>query len=622
MFTYSEEQQKAIQSSFEKDLVISASAGSGKTAVLVERLARYVTLHPENEGNTLALSFTVKSAKELRNRLQDRLGRKTAITATNLHAYSSRLLRRIIARYPDACMGYTSKFQILGNRDQEQLLKEVSQPLFIDPEDKHDQANLDLQSNAIRVILEHLEQPELGKLDMDSPFYSLCKKAYDIYTERKMFINAMDFSDLITLPASIIENSKEVAEFIQDDVRCVIVDEYQDINASQARLLKLLQGDGHATYCGDSDQAIFAFRGASPEHLITYAEKYDAELVLMNTNFRSTTWITSNAQSLIYQNTNRIERKMVAHDKNRDAEYVNLVDCLNSSEEAEIIATSILKDINNGTDPAEIAVLFRTNNQRNEIEDALNMVGIRTKEKDTKNLFESEAVKTVLGYLKMASNEFNSAPLKSVCSTPLKGLGPKFVEKVNEAVETLESNVHTVLSNQSEQGSLVLFAQLKNIQEQLSEGDLMSAIDYIYCECGVLNHYEKRSSKAVNDLNSLKSLIESEADQDDADTFLESLALDLIDDDKNNNNTVSLLTIHASKGLEFDTVYFAGFNKHHFPHPLSNDIEEERRLGFVAMTRARKTLNICVAKKKHERSVFNMSFCPRATDDFYCSYMY
>lgn len=622
MFAYSDEQIVAIESPFNKNLVVVASPGSGKTSVLIARLERYLSTHPKNEAKTLALSFTVKSAEEIRTRLEQKLGRKSDVVATNLHAYGSKLLRQLLTNFPNLSKHYTKRFQILGESEQKKLITQIAKSVLNKAIDSDDMgAQLE---NAVRLVTQHLDTGVLDTFNQKDAFVQICIKSHQLYVEKKRLRNLMDFSDLINLPANFIENSIEAAEFIQSTVKCIMIDEYQDIDKAQVRLLTLLGRHAHTTVVGDSDQTIFAYRGASPDFLNNYAEKNNATLILMKTNFRSTTYITDGAHYLIVKNQNRVDRRMRCFNRNTDVDFVDLIECKDDVEEAENIAFSVKEKIDNGVSANEIAVLFRTNRQAEVIHDALSHLGINTSVARAKSFLNTPIVRTITAYLKMASNEYNTTSLSDVCAVPAKGLGPSFIEKIIAATDTIEDNVHKVLSNRSEQGSLVLFSQLKHIQENLESHDLKGAIEYIADQCGVLAHYNKSNGKVdvnYSHISNLKEYIDEISAQGGIDQLLESLALGTFSSDVGKDK-VSLLTIHASKGLEFDVVYFAGFNKHYYPHPLSDDIEEERRLGYVAMTRARKKLHLCVAKNKRERSSFNRYISPVAVNDFDATFIF
>ena len=621
---YSEAQTEAIQASFKKNLAIIATAGSGKTEILSRRACRYVTEHPRNEDKMLVLSFTVKSAKEISKRIEKHLGRKTSATATNLHAYGAQLLRKLIAKFPEEAIEVKRNFQIISAREQKKLLTSVCREAYSDIAEE-DQEYLEDGSSvselciadSVEKLLNHLERPFDGLLDQNSTFIIKCREIADAYQAEKQSQNIADFSDLINLPIKLIERSKEVKKYISKTVRCVMVDEYQDINAAQHKFVTLLRNTGHATYVGDPNQNIFAFRGSCASHLKDFANDKKNTKASLLTNYRCNSLIVLQSRVILAkQDDDAYQIHSGRETEDRNKELVNVIESNSFEQEGEDIANGIAEAICSGLCPSEIAVLYRTNRQSYPIEQALAKKGIPYTVVGSSSFFDNQLIRTVLGYLKLAHNESNTCNLDAVCSTPPKGLGKKFVSSIKATIKKEGTSLMDVLGDRSEQGALILFSQIHNIKKELEENGIQAAVTYIIEKCGVKSHFlkdEGHSDQHLSNIDRLYNYLEKAEADNDLGALLESISLNASGAEQANGKpTVSLMTIHTSKGLEFDTVYLAGWAKRYLPHPSNKNVMEENRLAFVAQTRAKNNLFICLPGDPKQWSPLNAKLMPVA----------
>lgn len=619
------EQQKEGVFTTEGAVLILAGAGSGKTGVLTHRIAHLIDDLGVNSYNILAITFTNKAAKEMKERV-DRLVGMGADSAwiMTFHAACVRILRRYICR-----IGYDNNFTIYDTDDQKSVIKDILKRKNLDPKQYKDRTILSVISNA----KDNLISPD-DMYQSSGGNYNTMKTAeiYREYQEQLKKNNAVDFDDIIGLTVKLFNEDKEVLRYYQERFRYIMVDEYQDTNRAQFNLIRLLAG-GHGNLCvvGDDDQSIYKFRGADINNILDF-EKYfnDAKIIKLEQNYRSTQKILDVANEVIKNNAGRKDKRLWTSVKDGTKVIFNVYE--NGYEEARGIAEDIAhRHLHDRKDYSDFAILYRTNAQSRALEEKLIEKNIPYRIYGGINFYARREIKDILAYLKTIDNARDDLAVKRILNVPKRGIGAASVAKVDDYAYENDITFYVALRQAKEvpglqravskvEGFVTQIEILKSKSQYIGVGKLIEEIietvgysDYIDTESESDEQATERRQN-IDELISKAVQYEETVDEPSLSGFLEEVALVAdIDNLDENNDMVSLMTIHSAKGLEFPIVYLAGMEDGLFPSYMSistgdeSDIEEERRLCYVGITRAKETLIMSAARMRTVRGETQMN---------------
>ncbi|WP_035907193.1 MULTISPECIES: ATP-dependent helicase [unclassified Lebetimonas] len=576
------EEQKKAATHIDGALLILAGAGSGKTKTLTTRLAYLLSLGID-PANTLTLTFTNKAAAEMRERALNMVGENIAHPPllVTFHKFGLMFLRLYIY-----LLNRDNNFVIIDTDDQKKIIKSISNDLpanFISKE-------ISKYKNSF------LNPDEVFSLANDTTYKKLAY-IYDKYQKYLLENNLVDFDDLLLLPFDILHNNEDLCSEISDKYQYIMVDEYQDTNEIQLLLLKKLCIN-HNNICvvGDDDQSIYGFRGANHKNILNFEKDFRAKVVKLQINYRSTNQILEAANNLISYNKQRYGKKLIS--ANGDGDGVEIIASYNEIAEGEEIAKRIKKLIENGVSPREIAVLYRINALSRSIEDALRSYGIVYKLVGGMKFYEREEIKDLISYLRLIVNSHDEYSFKRVVNKPKRGIGKATILKIEQRkgdksyIEFIKEDNLEFLSKKTAK-SLKDFA---SFLEMLSKQNIDEIPEILEEIIDFSNSYKDEDKK-----RNVEEFYGTMRDKKDLNIreFLNELSLES-DQDKITNEMINVMTIHASKGLEFDHIFVIGLEEGFFP--LSDaDIEEERRLAYVAFTRARKKLTLSYTQSRYVR---------------------
>ena len=646
-------QQQAVLTT-QGPLLLLAGAGSGKTTVLINRIANLIQfgaasdskeipfditeddvelleyylrtpdedLRPQAEQlcvwqpaapwSIIAITFTNKAANELKERLAVMLGDTAQdIWAMTFHSACCRILRRDIDR-----LGYNSSFTIYDMSDAERVIKDILKDMSLDEKSFPPKLFLNLISKA----KDQMQSPEeFDRVASYSGDFRMEKAAaaYAEYQKRLKEANALDFDDIILLTVQLLQQFEDVRSYYQRKFRYVLIDEYQDTNHLQYLLASLLAG-GYENICvvGDDDQSIYKFRGATIENILDFEKQYrGAKVIRLEQNYRSTQMILHAANAVISHNSGRKGKKLWT--QNDSGERIVLYEALNENDEASFVTSRIFRQ-SKGKNFKDFAVLYRTNAQSNALEYAFKRNGIPYRIIGGTRFFDRAEVKDMLAYLCVINNRSDDLRLRRIINNPPRGIGMKSLELVSRQAALEEVCMYSVLADAASYGQMERssgkFAAFVNLIEEcahlLDTMTLPDFYDQLLLRTGYLAMLEEKNdpenrTRAEN-VRELKSSIISYCENTDQPTlngFLEEIALYTdIEQYDADADAVVMMTMHSAKGLEFNHLCLVGFEEGLFPSARSTmtaeDTEEERRLCYVAITRAKKTLAISYARQR------------------------
>lgn len=607
------EQQKAVKT-VDGPLLLMAGAGSGKTRVLTHRIAYLMVEKGVNPYNILAITFTNKAAREMRERIQKMMGGAADdIWISTFHSMCVRILRRDIDR-----LGYNRNFTILDSTDQQSVIKSILKDKNMDPKKYDPRAILGTISSAKNELI---TPEDYAKTAGD--YFS--QKVSDVYTEYQRRLrknNALDFDDLIMTTITLFIRVPEVLEYYQRKFQYIHVDEYQDTNRAQYMLVKLLaQRFQNLCVVGDSDQSIYRWRGADITNILSFEKDYPrASVILLEQNYRSTKKILLAANMVIQNNLNRKPKNLWT--ENAEGNKIMYYRADSEQGEAQFVIGKIQEQIRNGRKLSDIAILYRTNAQSRVIEESFLKSNIDYSIVGGIKFYDRKEIKDLLAYLRLISNPDDDISLQRIINVPKRAIGSTSIDKIVnfaamhdlsmfQALETIEM---IGLSPKAEKAAAEfrnLISNYTHQQEYLSVTELVEEVldktgyrDMLKAEKSLES--QSRLENIDEFLTVTKSFEESSEDKSLV-AFLTDLALvadiDRLDDDgEKKTDFVTLMTLHSAKGLEFPVVFLIGMEEGVFPHSRSlmeeDEMEEERRLAYVGITRAEEELFITNAQMR------------------------
>ena len=617
--TLNEPQREAVLHT-DGPLLILAGAGSGKTRVLTHRIAYLIDERGVNPWNILAITFTNKAAEEMRQRVDSLVSfGAESIWVSTFHSACVRILRRFIDR-----LGYDNRFTIYDTDDQKTLMKEVCRKVDIDTKVYKERNLLAAVSSAKNEMI----LPDEFELNAGGDFGQLkIAKVYREYEAQLKANNALDFDDLLVKTVQLLETQPDVLEYYQERFRYIMVDEYQDTNTVQFRLVRLLAGK-YRNLCvvGDDDQSIYKFRGANIRNILDFEHEFpDAHVVRLEQNYRSTGTILNAANGVIRNNRNRKEKTLWTD--NGEGEKIQLRQFDTAFDEAEYIAEDIKKEVQEGASYNDSAVLYRTNAQSRLFEEKFIAMNIPYKIVGGINFYARREIKDLLAYLKTVDNGQDDLAVRRIINVPKRGIGLTTINRIQESADERGIGFYEALlapdlipgvgrsaskldsfaalieyfKGQTEKESITDL--LREIIEKTGYVESLEAEDKVEAESRIENIDE-----LVNKAAAYEEDCQDRGEEASLSGFLEEVALvadiDSLDEDQ---DYVVLMTLHSAKGLEFPHVYLAGMEDGLFPSYMTitsddnEDLEEERRLCYVGITRAEEKLTLTCARRRMVR---------------------
>jgi len=603
-----------LESTLQMDgpMIVIAGAGSGKTRVLTYKIA-YLMTEGVDPFNILALTFTNKAAKEMKERIATIVGNEAKnLWMGTFHSVFARILRIEAHK-----IGYTSNFTIYDSDDSQKLVSRIIKEFNLDKDQykyKSIFSRISSMKNSFITPNNYLNNEELllsDKISNRSKFYQI----YNEYVERCFKAGAMDFDDLLLKTNELLNSYPDTLSKYQNIFKYILVDEYQDTNHSQYLIIRALS-DKFQNICvvGDDAQSIYSFRGANINNILNFQKDFpDSKIFRLEQNYRSTKNIVNAANSLIENNQKRLKKNVWT--ENESGEKISVNKLLTDGEEGRFVASSIFENkMQSQLQNSDFAILYRTNAQSRSFEDALRKKNISYRVYGGLSFYQRKEIKDVLAYLRLLINPDDEQAFKRIINFPARGIGQTTLNKI--AVEAKNSSVSDyifikdllksseILNNSTKNKLLDFVIMIESIKNKIEQADVFDITKEVLKQSGLYNLYKNDESlEGINRiqnieelLNGIKDFVENnEKSQASVSSFLQDVALATDqDNDTNDNNKVSLMTVHLAKGLEFPYVYIVGLEENLFPSAMNlnsrTELEEERRLFYVALTRAEKKI--------------------------------
>ncbi|EJN6828363.1 ATP-dependent DNA helicase Rep [Vibrio cidicii] len=601
--------------------LVLAGAGSGKTRVITNKIAYLVQQCGYKARNIAAVTFTNKAAREMKERVGQTLGKAESkgLMVSTFHTLGLNIIKREYRH-----LGLKSGFSLFDDQDQLALLKELTEK------------QLDGDKDLLRQLMSTISNwkndmlsPEQAKAYAQGEQQQLFAFCFEMYQKQMRAYNALDFDDLILLPVLLLRNNEEVRHYWQNRIRYLLVDEYQDTNTSQYELVKLLVGErGRLTVVGDDDQSIYSWRGAKPQNLVLLGQDYpNLRLIKLEQNYRSTSRILRAANILIANNPHVYEKSLFSEIP--DGEKLKVLLANNDEHEAERVTGEIIAHkFLNRTDYGDYAILYRGNHQSRLIEKSLMQNRVPYKLSGGTSFFARAEIKDIMAYLRVLVNPDDDNAFLRIVNTPKREIGPVTLEKLGSYANmrgkslfeaSFELGLEQHLTGRGLENLRRFTQWLVAIADQAERGDTVEAVRSLVRDI----HYEdwlyetstspKAAEMRMKNVSDLYSWIVSDLEGDNYDQeektlkeVVQRLTLrDMMErgEENDDSDAVQLMTLHASKGLEFPYVYLIGAEEGILPHQTSIDednVEEERRLMYVGITRAQRELTFVMCKERRQ----------------------
>ena len=592
-------------------LLILAGAGSGKTRVLTHRVAYLIEQGLCNPWEILVVTFTNKAAKEMKERVESLVGENVKVEwLGTFHSICVRILKRDIEY-----LGYSKDFNIIDEQDKQKLIKQILKDLKID-EDKFSASSI---ASSISKAKDELKTAVDYEREASGDYKE--EQIAKVYREYQALLkknNSVDFDDLIFLTVRLFEENPSRLEYWQNKFKYILVDEYQDTNHAQFKIIYMLAGaSGNVCVVGDESQSIYGFRGADISNILEFEKAYkDAKVVKLEQNYRSTKTVLAAANDVIKNNKSKIDKSLWT--ENEDGDKIDLFFAKNEYDEGQYIVDTIDKMArDNKYNYSDFVVLYRTNAQSRAIEEVFMREGTPYRIIGGLKFYSRKEIKDIVSYLKLINNPKDNVSFTRVINEPKRGIGDTTVDKIREIAENSGTSMFEVLENDIQVAGFRCSAKLiefrdiiKSIRDSVSMGlSNADTIDKVLSLTGYMHELEiDKSKESDSRIENIKELVgvAKNFDEESADNalgdFLDSIALvSDIDNLDESESAVTLMTMHNAKGLEYPVVFMVGMEEGLFPSRRAIDednVEEERRLCYVGITRAEKHLTLTMAKQR------------------------
>ena len=589
-------EQKMAVEHIDGPCIVLAGAGSGKTKVLTMRIANLIN-HGIYSKNILAITFTNKAAKEMRERVNNVVDENYAFVGT-FHSFGLRIIRE---NYE--LLGLSKNFTIIDSDDGTSIIRKILKDLDYD----YKTYSPGFIKNKISFIKNEMLSDSEAEKFLTSPPEQVALKVYYEYQKVLRRNNAVDFDDLLRLPVELFIQNEEVLDDYQEKYKYILIDEYQDTNEVQYKMIKKLAEKYRNLFVvGDINQSIYGFRWSNYKNILNFEKDYpEAVSITLNQNYRSTNTILNAANSVIKNNAESKEVNLFSElGEGVKVKYMRSYD---EKHEVTLIMEEIKKLLESGYEYKDIAILYRTNAQSRTLEEGMLKLNYPYKVVGSYYFYKRKEVKDLLSYLRLISNHNDDVSLERVINVPKRGIGTKSIEDLETLAKEKNTSIFEVLNKPKE-------IEFKNLILELTEKsknvDLTELIDIVLEKSGLKAEIEKdktlESELRIENLMEFKSITENyqkETGTVNLEDFLEDISLVAdVSDHNDDNNVITLMTMHSAKGLEFRAVFLAGMEENIMPHAISlqekDGIEEERRLCYVAITRAKERLYITNAKRR------------------------
>ncbi len=589
-----DEQIEAVKHN-EGPCLVLAGAGSGKTKVLTNRIA-YLIENGVRDYNILAITFTNKAAKEMRDRVYNLVGDVASFIGT-FHSLGLRIIRENCGY-----LNLPSNFSIIDSDDVLTVIKKILKDMNLDTKQ--------YSPSYIRNRISFIKNQMLSEMELDkffnTPIDKIVVDVYYKYNERLIASAAVDFDDLLLMPVRLFEHNKEILEHYQERYKYILIDEYQDTNPVQYKLSKLLASKYKNIFVvGDMNQSIYAFRQADYHNIVNFEKDYaNAKTIKLEHNYRSTNNILNAANDVISHNKERKDLRLYS-DKG-DGPKITYLRSYDEKHEISLVIDEINKLYLDGYEPKDVAILYRTNAQSRAIEEVFASKGIPYKIYGSYYFYNRKEIKDLISYLKLIYNDKDEISLRRIINVPKRGIGDSAIKDIELRANLNQCSMYDALESKKELEFKDIIESIKKTSENLS---LTELIDEVLDKSGMKKELE--SSHLIEDETRLENLMEFKSitasyeertGSVNLGDFLEEISL--VSDQANHTedgNVVTLMTLHSAKGLEFPVVFMVGMEEGIFPHNMSimeDNIEEERRLCYVGITRAKEKLYLTNAKRR------------------------
>ncbi len=580
-------------------LLVLAGAGSGKTRVLTTKIAYLINEKNVNPSSILAITFTNKAAKEMKSRVEDMLGIVSSkIQISTFHSFGVLVLRENFEK-----MNFKANFTILDSDDSLTIVKKIMREKGYDITQFNPKIIRNRISGAKNELLDPFEYEKYANGD----FEAVVVDVYKGYQEKLFINNSIDFDDLLMLPIKLFQKYPTILQDYQERFKYVLIDEYQDTNEAQYTLVKMISAK-YKNVCvvGDNDQSIYSFRGSNYRNILNFEKDFpNAKIIMLEENYRSTKTILNAANCVIKNNKQRKDKNLWT--ENEDGEKIIYYRAIDEKDEAFYVSNEIRKIVDSGGSRDEIAILYRTNAQSRTIEDQLLRDNIPYKVVGSLNFYNRREIKDLTAYLKLIYNQYDDISLGRVINVPKRGIGSKTIEKLSEKARIEGKSLYEVIDSGKE---LTFKNQIEYLKKFSEISTLTELVEEILDKTGLRASLEAEKTieadVRIENLEEFKSITKNFEERNgivSLEDFLVEISLVTdVTEQFQTNDVVTLMTVHAAKGLEFNNVFLVGLEEGIFPHCNSfesnEDMEEERRLCYVAITRARKKLWLVNAKRR------------------------
>ena len=583
----------------EGPLLIIAGAGAGKTKTLTTKIAYLIEEEHVSPYNILAITFTNKAAKEMKDRLYLLVGSDASkLQVSTFHSFGLKLLRE---NYET--LGYDKNFVIMDSDDSLTVVKKILKDMDLDPKIYNPRAI----RNKISSCKNEMMSPKAYERYAISDYEKIVQQVYEKYETKLQRNNSVDFDDLLLLPIELFKNNPETLDKYQDLYKYLLIDEYQDTNEAQYILTKLLCAKHRKITCvGDDSQSIYSFRGANYKNILNFEKDYqDAKTILLEENYRSTSTILDAANQVIKNNLQRKDKNLWT---NRGiGEKIKYYRAFNERDEAQYVIRKVKELVNRGTEYQDISVLYRTNAQSRVLEEEMLKENLPYRVIGSFYFYSRKEIKDLIAYLRLIHNSKDNVSLLRVINTPKRGIGLKTIENLTERADLEGISMYDAITSGKELEFKHTIEKLKAISEDLT---LTELIDKVLDASGLRAELEAEKSLEaevrLENLEEFKSITKSFEEREGLisleDFLLEISLISDVEEYKDDPNRISLMTVHSVKGLEFNHVFVVGMEEGIFPHMNSlmenSELEEERRLCYVAITRAKDDLHLVNARRR------------------------